>query len=105
LPILFPGSVDVLKTVATLRCLADDLERMSVFTPGESELEDAPVLQRWSLARRGVLALVGDANGHPNFGPGAALTSELFAVDGRCRWARTFSRFYRLADFRGTLEQ
>ncbi len=96
--ILFPGSTDIAGTVDRLRALADDLERMTMFLPTERELQDAPIIDTWSLSRRGVLALSGSVRNHPELGSTTAQTSEVYAIDGKARWARTMSRFYILGD-------
>lgn len=91
----FLGS-DVLVIVARLRSLADDLERMTVFRPGASELSDAPILDQWVTRYRTGPALVGMVQGHPLLNDGQIVTSEVYAIDAAAGWARTFSRFYRL---------
>lgn len=60
----------------------------------------APVLAGWKLViTAGGLALEGNVNGHPGISPGnRALTSAIIAFDvAGQQWARTVSRFYRLA--------
>jgi hypothetical protein len=99
--IKFPGGGDPASTVATLRALADDLERMAMFVPGDAELADAPLLADWDFSIRAVTNLGGTVVGHPLLGCRSIYTSEVFAIDADLRWARTFSRFYRL-DTRAT---
>lgn len=96
--IFFPGSQDAVGTVEKLRRLADDIERLTLFMPSDAELRDAPELERWTLATRSAPALLGCTRNHPLLGDRRVLTSEVFAIDGEGRWARTFSRFYRLVD-------
>ncbi|RYG87432.1 MAG: hypothetical protein EON59_07405 [Alphaproteobacteria bacterium] len=91
----FPGGDDPVAIAAKLRALADDIERMTMFTP-TAELDDAPVLEDWNLALRAVPILDGRAVGHPILGSREVSTSEIFAIDADFRWVRTFSRFYRL---------
>jgi len=95
--IFFPGGGDSASTIATLRALADDLERMTMFQPN-GELEDAPTLNGWSTILRPVGALTGFVEGHPLLGSRRVVTSEAVAMDIEHGWARTFSRFYRLGD-------
>lgn len=85
---------DIPETVARLRVLADDLERLTVFTPAAEQIDGAPVLHDWQTQFRPSLALVGNVEGH--LGPRTVLTSEIFAYDGNAGWARTFNRFYKL---------
>lgn len=69
--------------------------------PSERELDAAPLLSNWSLARvHGDvgLALVGSVVGHPRLGDRpAVVTSELLAFYPQHGWAVTRSRVYRLA--------
>ncbi|MDC9824841.1 hypothetical protein PRN20_13985 [Devosia sp. ZB163] len=95
--ILFPGGGDSASTIANLRALADDLERMTMFQPN-GELEEAPSLNGWSPVMRPVGGLSGYVEGHPLLGCRHVVTSEVFAIDAERGWARTFSRFYRLGD-------
>ncbi|MBN9335195.1 DUF6634 family protein [Devosia sp.] len=93
--IIYPsaGGLDV---VATLRALAQDLQAMAHVPPGE-ELCSAPILNDWTITQRNVLVLKGSVIGHPVLGDRPLVaTSELFALDARGTWARTFSRYYRL---------
>ncbi|GJE45422.1 DUF6634 family protein [Methylobacterium soli] len=83
--------------VETLRCLADDLERIAEGDgPTPEDLAGAPVLERWQADARVVRSLVGIVGRHPILPPGRHVrTSEVYATDGRT-WARTLSRFYAL---------
>ena len=83
--------------VETLRCLADDLERIAEgYGPTPEDLAGAPVLERWQTDARVVRSLVGIVDRHPVLPPGRHVrTSEVYATDGRT-WARTLSRFYAL---------
>lgn len=94
--ISFPGGENPVATVERLRALADDLERLTMFTPSAEALSEAPELRRWIHWRRSVPALVGRVHGHPIVGDRAAVTSEVFAIDEAAGWVRTFSRFYVL---------
>lgn len=93
----FPGAGDVASTIESLRALADDLERLTMFQPN-AELEAAPIIRNWSHTPRSVGALAGVVDGHPILGDKFVVTSEVFAIDAQRGWARTLSRFYRLGD-------
>ena len=102
--IIFPGGDEPVVTVAKLRALADDIERMTMFVPGDAELDDAPLLKDWDFAMCAAPALDGIVVGHPILGDSEVITSEVFAVDADFRWARTFNRFYRLGATAGQQE-
>jgi hypothetical protein len=91
----FFGDGDPAVTVAKLRALADDIERMTVFAPGDA-LRDAPSLDGWRLCLRPRPALAGHATDHPLLGSRRVVTSEIFAIDRRAGWVRTASRFYTI---------
>lgn len=93
--IFFTGGDEVATTVARLRALADDLERMAMFQPS-AELAGAPIVSHWSWTSRKTSALAGFVEGHPILDSKFIVTSEVFAIDRQRGWARTFSRFYRL---------
>lgn len=101
--IQYLGRGDPAATAASLRALADDLERLTMFSPN-AELDDAPVLEDWSLAIRPVPVLTGFAIGHPRLGSRDVVTTEIFAID-EDRWARSMSRFYRLGSKRAELRE
>ncbi|UYO00181.1 MAG: hypothetical protein KIT02_02830 [Devosia sp.] len=87
---------DLMKRLMSLAVLSGITPR-----PSERELDAAPVLSNWSLARvpgDAGLALVGSVVGHPRLGDRPAIvTSELIAFYPADGWARTRSRVYRLA--------
>jgi hypothetical protein len=60
--------------------------------------DDAPVLDRWVLAKRGAPCLAGLSTGHPKLvGENRLIsTSELWLLSKDRSWARTLSRWYRL---------
>ena len=68
--------------------------------PDLYELADAPVLSDW---RRSLIPIVepilmGTVEGHPRLsGRRRVATSRLIALDPTAGWARTMSRWYRLA--------
>jgi hypothetical protein len=70
--------------------------------PSADELDPAPELCAWSLLRRPITSLcslTGYAVGHPNFDWGTpVVTSTVFRIDPKMKWARTWSRFYLLAE-------
>lgn len=102
--IIFPGGGDPASTVAKLRVLADDIERMTMFVPGNTELTNAPLLKDWDFAMCATPVLEGFVVGHPILGCREVLTSEVFAIDADFQWARTFNRFYRLGATTGKQE-
>lgn len=67
--------------------------------PSEADLADAPVLDCWRplISHRGDLILWGMVSGHPRLGNNQITTSQLIAVNTARGWARTASRWYRLA--------
>jgi hypothetical protein len=54
------------------------------------------VIDRWALATRSMVSLVGSAAGHPRLGDGMVRTTEIWAIDTQAGWARTLSRLYVL---------
>jgi len=84
---------------ARLLALADDMERVRCGVPPEAMAdEEAPILDRWILAQRGVPCLAGLSTGHPLLvGEGRLIgTSDLWLLSEDRAWARTLSRWYRL---------
>lgn len=85
--------------IIRLRTLANDLERIVAGeAPTETELAEAPIIDRYYLGTRSVAALGGFISGHPVL-PGdhrPARTSEVWAYAPEQGWARTWSRWYRL---------
>ena len=81
------------------RSLLHDLERLQRGEqPDKSELEDAPLIDNWCFGYRKAVCLEGTMHGHPILGstvPGG-ITSELWHIDLKLGFARTYSRFYRL---------
>lgn len=65
--------------------------------PTEDELAAAPILTQWTFSRRPQVCLEGFGINHPLLGTTPIITSGLFAIDAGQGWARTYSRFYRLA--------
>ncbi|EKS34518.1 MAG: hypothetical protein GY844_11515 [Bradyrhizobium sp.] len=95
-PFLLPGNVGNLP--ATLRRLADDLDRVHAGTaPTARELAGAPLIVDWRCALTPTgLGLAGFVAGHPLLGTRSARTSQLWAADAGGRWVRTLTRYYRL---------
>lgn len=101
MPIHLPsGDVDLDDLADRARSLADAFDRLIADgRPSHADLADAPSLDCWSPTTRLAPALFGLATGHPRIGNNrATLTSEVFAIDRDRRWARTWSRWYRLGD-------
>lgn len=67
--------------------------------PTEADLANAPVLDHWRPLMSGpyVLVLWGSVSGHPELGNDLVTTTPLIALDPSRGWARTKSRWYRLA--------
>lgn len=65
----------------------------------EADLADAPVLDCWRslISHCGDLILWGMVSGHPRLGNNQITTSQLVAINAAQGWARTASRWYRLA--------
>lgn len=81
-----------------LKALADDIESISTGDgPTRELLAAAPLLEDWrySMTLIGV-RLVGRVAGHPKLLGGMIMTSPLWVVDPKLRWARTTNRYYRL---------
>ncbi|QNQ64443.1 hypothetical protein IB024_16655 (plasmid) [Brucella sp. 6810] len=85
--------------IETLKALVCDLERLlNGEDPEQSDLADAPLIENWEFDRRHTTCLVGTFIAHPRLGrivPNG-ITSELWYIDPERKYARTFSRFYRL---------
>jgi hypothetical protein len=96
--VIFPGD-DPDSVVATLKALTWDIQRIrDGAAPSAADLAAAPVLHDWRSAVRGTTCLVGSVQAHPLLGDRRAIfTSQIFAIDEMCGWARTYSRFYVLA--------
>ncbi|QND71459.1 DUF6634 family protein [Tardiphaga robiniae] len=87
--------------------LLSDLERLTIDIrnldagnkPSEQELRTYPIIDQWSLGFRPTTCLVGAIYQHPILGNcSTAQTSELVFIDPDKRWARTWSRYYRLGN-------
>lgn len=86
--------------------LADFFEKMlrlEKTPPSDEELESATVLLAWSMIQgleSGLCHLVGYSLNHPRFEMGVPVrTSPILSIDEDFRWARSWSRFYRIADY------
>lgn len=84
--------------IEILRRLLTDLERIRAGTaPTDTELAGAPVLDNWALGWRPTQCLAGEVHAHPLQDDRRLIsTSQVFAIDTRGFWARTYSRFYAL---------
>jgi hypothetical protein len=75
--------------------LAEDLARiMGGEAPSPRELDSAPFLDNWTLVPIQRIALAGTVTGHPRLGDCELRSTEIFVLNQR--FARTWSRFYRL---------
>lgn len=81
------------------RLLADLTALERNLAPTRQDLVEAPILDRYHIAMRPVPCLVGEATGHPRLtGVGREIcTTELWVFCADAKWARTHSRWYRLA--------
>ena len=69
------------REVASLERLAVDLRRLANGErPGERELADAPLIDRWRLAAMLGPCLTGRIHGHPLLGGPTIETSQMFAL-------------------------
>jgi hypothetical protein len=86
--------------IATLRRLADDIERIQRGdAPTAAELETAPLLSGWMIEPALTACLSGAVFGHPRLGSRSFIrTSAVHILSRDGTWARTYSRFYRLSD-------
>lgn len=67
--------------------------------PTPVTLAAAPRLTMWQIVWIGTdLCLAGQSSGHPRLPDGTVATSPLLALAEDQSWARTISRFYRLAE-------
>jgi len=68
--------------------------------PTPEDLAQAPVLSPWApaLGRSGEFVLTGHVAGHPCLGEAWIRTSVLAGLDPQGRWARSWSRWYRLGE-------
>jgi hypothetical protein len=96
-PFLLPDRIGA-GIPATLRDLADDLERIhSSKAPTKEQLAQAPLLVDWTCVISPFgMRLMGFVAGHPLLGNRNAMTSQIWAADAAGTWIRTLSRFYRL---------
>lgn len=99
-PYIIPGAVSgrELDDLATLEKLVADL---AIYARGDgpsaAELARAPMLTDWIAVRDTTnVRLLGQVTGHPRIGPGPGMSSQVYAVDRERRWARTYSRLWRL---------
>lgn len=71
--------------------------------PEPQDISDAPLLSHWApgIAWHGDLVLTGHVTGHPRLGATWIHTSPLMGLDPRGRWARSWSRWYRLGETMG----
>ena len=68
--------------------------------PSEADIAKAPVLSDWmpAISPVGHVILLGQVVGHPILGRRSITTSQLIAIHPEAGWARTVSRWYRLAE-------
>jgi hypothetical protein len=95
------GDDQPLDQAGRVRRFLDRVNDLSSMMPTLEELDRAPTLHRWCGARLGSSPfLLGHVMGHPTLRWGArAHTSVLFQIAPDHSWARTWNRFYSLADY------
>jgi hypothetical protein len=96
MPATMPQNLDSL--FRELEQLTDDLRSLRMGEgPSERELQACPIIDQWSFGFLPAPCLVGAVYGHPILSKRSSIhTSELILIDPSKRWARTWSRFYRL---------
>jgi hypothetical protein len=89
--------------IARLERLPEDLRRYARDGgPAATELLEAPlILAPQTVPDLSCFRLAGEVVGHPRVGPGPATTSRIYAVDRHGRWARSYSRLWRIDDAAG----
>jgi hypothetical protein len=94
------GDDQPLDKAGRVRRFLDRVKQLSSVSPTPQELNQAPTLHRWCAARLGSSPfLLGHVEGHPILRWGArAHTSVLFQIAPDHSWARTWNRYYCLAD-------
>lgn len=99
---VFPSD-DPHEIMRKTRMLSDDIARLLADgEPSAEALATAPILDHWAIVARMRPALTGASIGHPALGDRRLITTtEVFALDPRGGWARTYSRYYRLGRARG----
>ncbi len=86
-----------LERLRLLQRLTDDLTDIAAGTrPTALDLAEAVTMHGFTIGHHRVPCLVGIVSDHPRLGSRMITTSQLFYVDPDGKWARTFSRFYRL---------
>ena len=86
---------------AVLGTFLDLLEHLSTTVPSAADLRDAPLLDSWCAGMiEPAPHLFGRVTGHPRLRDGARIfTSPYLQVAVEQRWARTWSRYYRLGEY------
>ncbi|BBE73277.1 DUF6634 family protein [Oharaeibacter diazotrophicus] len=92
-------AADLAAAATTLRALAADMDRLAGGTyPTKTDLDAAPILDRYQPNAILAPVLCGAVTGHPILtGTGRLITtSPVYLLDPVTGWARTYSRLYRL---------
>lgn len=89
--------MDRVDLINRLRSIADDLEAVSQVAANSKP--EGVLIRNWALAQRTVPCLIGNPAGHPIIGNDRlTFSSPIYYMDIERRIARTFSRWYRLAN-------
>jgi hypothetical protein len=94
--------LDLQTAVRKLDLLSRDLNGIrSGVMPSSETLGEMPLLDEWDIRFIQCPILVGKVSGHPKISDGPVLTTDLWLIHDGLKWARTYSRFYRLGEFVG----
>jgi len=96
---------DLIDLQERLTRLLDDIRALRADkAPAAIHLEEAPLVDQWSLGLVPAPCIVGTMVGHPIFRNRTRVhTHQMVLIDPEAGWARTWSGFYRLGT-RQTLE-
>ena len=100
-----PGGSE-LQDIRTLGRLVADLARYAGGGgPTPEGLSAGPLIAKPSaIVDASAWRLAGLVCGHPNVGPGPAMTSRIYAIDPGRHWARRYSRLWRIAGASPTVD-
>ncbi|WP_374379349.1 DUF6634 family protein [Dongia sp.] len=91
--------------IKALEALLTDLKKIAAGeVPTDDDLKDAPLLVGWRESARMAPCLLGTVVEHPLFGTQEITTSQVWSANLPARWARTYSRWYRLGASHKELE-
>lgn len=98
--------LDLQTAVRKLDLLSRDLADIrSGSGPTSESMAEMPLLDQWDIRFIECPILVGQVSGHPKVIDGPIMTTDLWLIHSHLKWARTYSRFYRLGEFVGDKTQ